>query len=59
MFVQNVLIFVGAVVVIFVLSWQLALGVLVIVPPVLLASRWFRRRSNVAYLECASASART
>lgn len=50
MFVQNFLIFVGAVIVIFSLSWQLSLGVLVIVPPLLVASRWFRRRSNVAYL---------
>ena len=32
-------------------SWQLALGVLVIVPPVYFASRWFRRVSNKAYLE--------
>ncbi len=51
MFVQNFLIFVGAVIVIVTLSWQLSLGVLLIVPPVVLASRWFRRRSNVAYLE--------
>jgi len=51
MFVQNFLIFVGAVIVILSLSWQLSLGVLVIVPPVVIASRWFRRRSNVAYLE--------
>ena len=51
MFVQNILIFVGAVVVIFFMSWQLALAVLVIVPPVLVASRWFRRESNRAYLE--------
>ena len=33
------------------LCWQLALGVLVIVPPVFFASRWFRRGSNMAYLE--------
>lgn len=50
MFVQNFLIFVGAVIVIFVMSWQLALGVLVVVPPLVIASRWFRRVSNVAYL---------
>ena len=43
MFVQNFLIFVGAVIVILTLSWQLSLGVLVIVPPVVIASRWFRR----------------
>ncbi len=51
MFVQNMLLFVGAVVVILALSWELALGVLVIVPPVYFASRWFRRVSNKAYLE--------
>ena len=33
------------------MSWQLALGVLIIVPPVYFASRWFRRVSNKAYLE--------
>jgi ATP-binding cassette subfamily B protein len=51
MMVQNVLIFVGALVVIFILSWQLALCVLVVVPPVVWASRWFRTASNRAYLE--------
>ncbi len=51
MFVQNFLIFVGAVIVVSTMSWELSLGVLVIVPPVLIASRWFRRRSNAAYLE--------
>ncbi|HZJ26020.1 MAG TPA: ABC transporter ATP-binding protein [Acidimicrobiia bacterium] len=50
-FVQNGLIFVGALVLIFLLSWQLALCVLVLVPPVMIASRWFRNRSNRAYLE--------
>jgi ATP-binding cassette subfamily B protein len=49
--VQNVLIFVGALVAIFLMSWELALVVTVIVPPVYLASRWFRRVSNRAYLE--------
>jgi ATP-binding cassette subfamily B protein len=51
LFVQNFLIFVGAVIVILTLSWQLSLGVLVIVPPVVIASRWFRRVSNRAYLQ--------
>ena len=51
LFVQNIFLFVGAVIVILILSWQLALGVLVIVPPVFFASRWFRRVSNKAYLE--------
>jgi len=49
--VQNALIFVGALVVIVSMSWQLSLAVLVIVPPVFVASRWFRRESNRAYLE--------
>src|SRR5688572_2218423 len=51
MFVQNILIFFGAIIVIFVLSWQLALCTLVVVPPVFFVSRWFRRESNRAYLE--------
>jgi len=51
MFVQNVLLFFGAVVVIFLLSWQLALCILVLVPPIVIATRWFRRASNLAYLE--------
>jgi len=51
LFVQNAFIFVGAVIILLVISWQLALGVLVIVPPVYFGSRWFRRVSNKAYLE--------
>ena len=51
MFVQNALLFVGALVVIFTLSWQLALCILVLVPPVVVATRWFRRAANLAYLE--------
>jgi ATP-binding cassette subfamily B protein len=51
LFVQNIFLFAGAVIVIVAMSWQLALGVLVIVPPVYFASRWFRRVSNVAYLQ--------
>jgi ATP-binding cassette, subfamily B, bacterial len=51
LFVQNIFLFAGAVIVIVLMSWQLALGVLVIVPPVYFASRWFRRVSNKAYLE--------
>jgi ATP-binding cassette, subfamily B, bacterial len=50
MFVQNGLIFAGAVLVIFLLSWKLALFTLAVVPPVIIASRWFRRESNRAYL---------
>jgi ATP-binding cassette subfamily B protein len=51
MFVQNGLIFAGAVTVIFLLSWKLALFTLIVVPPVVIASLWFRRESNRAYLE--------
>jgi ATP-binding cassette subfamily B protein len=51
LFVQSIILFIGAVIVIMLLSWELALGVLVIVPPVYFASRWFRRVSNKAYLE--------
>src|SRR6266511_38354 len=51
MFVQNGLIFVGAIAAIFLLSWQLALFTLVVVPPAIVPSRWFRRRSNRAYLD--------
>ncbi len=49
--VQNVLLFVGSAVAIFILSWQLALVTLVVVPPAVIATRWFRRESNRAYLE--------
>jgi ATP-binding cassette subfamily B protein len=51
MFVMNIFLFIGAVIVVLAMSWQLAVGVLVIVPPVYLASRWFRRASNAAYLD--------
>lgn len=50
MFVQNAMLFVGAILVIFLLSWKLALVAIVVVPPVVIASRWFRRASNKAYL---------
>jgi ATP-binding cassette, subfamily B, bacterial len=51
LFVQNIFLFIGAVIFMLALSWELALGVLVIVPPLFFASRWFRRVSNKAYLE--------
>jgi ATP-binding cassette subfamily B protein len=47
---QNALLFVGAVIAIVVLSPLLALCTLVLVPPLFLASAWFRRESNRAYL---------
>jgi ATP-binding cassette subfamily B protein len=51
LFVQNIFLLCGAVIVITYASWQLALGVLVITPPLYFASRWFRRVSNEAYLD--------
>jgi ATP-binding cassette subfamily B protein len=50
MFVVNMLVFVGAIVVMTMMSWQLALGVLVVVPVLVIATSWFRRESNQAYL---------
>jgi ATP-binding cassette subfamily B protein len=49
-FIVSGLLFVGAVIVMVSMSWQLALGTLVLVPVVVRASIWFRRESNVAYL---------
>jgi ATP-binding cassette subfamily B protein len=49
--VQNGLLFIGALVVIFLLSWQLALCVMVVVPPLYFATKWFRRESNKAFLD--------
>lgn len=49
--VQNVLLFFGSVLAIFILSWQLALVTFVVVPPAYFATRWFRTESNRAYLE--------
>ncbi|MFI5047708.1 MAG: ABC transporter ATP-binding protein [Acidimicrobiia bacterium] len=48
---QNVLLFFGALVWIFLLSWQLALCVVVLLIPLYFGSRWFRRESNKAYLD--------
>ena len=45
----NVLSFVGVLVILSFLSWPLTLGVLVLVPPLLLATVWFGRRSARAY----------
>ncbi len=50
-FVQNVFLFFGAVIVILIMSWKLALCVLIVVPPVYFGSRWFRRESSRAFLE--------
>ncbi|MBV9936460.1 MAG: ABC transporter ATP-binding protein, partial [Actinobacteria bacterium] len=50
MFIVNALLFSGAVLAMSLMSWQLALGTLVVVPMVAYASVWFRRESNKAYL---------
>jgi ATP-binding cassette subfamily B protein len=49
-FIVNILIFFGAFVVMALMSWQLTLIVLVSMPFVIVASAWFRRESNRAYL---------
>jgi ATP-binding cassette subfamily B protein len=51
MFIVSMLVLVGAVVAMVLMSWQLALGVLVVVPVLVKASKWFRRESNRAYVE--------
>jgi len=48
---QNVLLFCGALGWIFLLSWQLALCMVVLLIPLYFGSRWFRRESNKAYLD--------
>jgi ATP-binding cassette subfamily B protein len=45
----NVLSFIGVLVVLSFLSWPLTLGVLVLVPPLIIATIWFGRRSAKAY----------
>ncbi|MBJ7282278.1 MAG: ABC transporter ATP-binding protein, partial [Acidimicrobiia bacterium] len=51
MFVQNALIFVGTLLVMSLLSWQLTICTIIVLPPIIFASLWFRKRSNTAYLE--------
>lgn len=51
MFIVNMLVLTGAIVVMVAMSWQLALGVLIVVPVLVIATRWFRRASNAAYLQ--------
>ena len=45
----NVMSFVGVLIVLSFISWPLTLGVLVLVPPLVLATIWFGRRSAKAY----------
>jgi ABC-type multidrug transport system fused ATPase/permease subunit len=47
--VQNSLVLVGTVVVLFLLDWRLAIATLVVLPLMALATAWFRSRSNRAY----------
>ena len=47
--VQNTLTLVGSAVVLFFLDWRLALATLTVMPPVALATAWFRKRSGRAY----------
>ncbi|HUG64137.1 MAG TPA: ABC transporter ATP-binding protein [Gaiellaceae bacterium] len=47
--VQNSLVLVGTVIVLFLLDWRLALATLVVLPLMGLATAWFRSRSNHAY----------
>jgi ABC-type multidrug transport system fused ATPase/permease subunit len=47
--VQNSLVLVGTVVVLFLLDWRLALATLIVLPLMGLATAWFRSRSNRAY----------
>ena len=49
-FVLNAMLFLATVIALLVLSPLLALVCLVAVPPVVIASSWFRKRSNAAYL---------
>ena len=51
MFIVNMLVLIGAIVVMAVMSWQLALAVVIVVPILVKASNWFRRESNRAYVE--------
>jgi ATP-binding cassette, subfamily B, bacterial len=48
---QSALLFVGAAIWIYVLSWQLALCVTVLLVPIFVGARWFRRESAKAYLD--------
>ncbi len=47
--VQNSLVLVGTIVVLFLLDWRLALATLIVLPLMALATAWFRSRSNRAY----------
>ena len=47
--VQNTLTLLGTAVVLFVLDWRLALATLAVLPPMSLATAWFRNRSALAY----------
>jgi ATP-binding cassette subfamily B protein len=47
--VRNTLTLLGTTVILFVLDWRLALATVTVIPPLALATRWFRTRSSRAY----------
>jgi ABC-type multidrug transport system fused ATPase/permease subunit len=47
--VRNTLTLVGTTVILFLLDWRLALATVTVIPPLTLATRWFRTRSSRAY----------
>ncbi len=49
--VSNVVLLPTTVIVLFIVDWRLALVAMVILPPTLVLSRWFQRKSAVAQLE--------
>jgi ABC-type multidrug transport system fused ATPase/permease subunit len=49
--VSNSLTLVAAVIGLFILDWRLGLVALVILPPTLVLTRWFQKRSHAAFLE--------
>ncbi|HEX5261518.1 MAG TPA: ABC transporter ATP-binding protein [Gaiellales bacterium] len=49
--VSNVVLLPTTVVVLFIVDWRLALVAMVILPPTIVVSRWFQRRSAVAQLD--------
>ena len=55
----SILSFLGVLVALFVFNWPLMLAVSVVIPPLLIATVWFRRRSDRAYGRAARASPRS
>ena len=55
--VQNSLTLIGTAIILFFLDWRLALAVLTILPPLVIATALFRKHSARAYRRCANGSA--